>query len=225
MFPGAFVHAYFLEGERLVFKFVHRLQSRQFMGLDQTLNQNATQIPDNHGVKFLIAKILSAETFRGLVFGTPEIFGFLTWSLLVLMGVDESLHFPGFSFLVENKMLWSYIFADETSVVEGVDGFEDLVKDDESLFFFEFIFFCVFVKGGFVGLGHQSNNFVIGNLFLYFEEIVQEEELIKLSEEGSVKIKGLGDLKFIYFCHLDHFDVKRFSFIVIGLTYWEIIGG
>lgn len=46
-----------------------------------------------------------------------------------------------------------------------------------------------------------------------------EEELVELSEEGSVEIEGLGDIKFIYFCHLDHFDVEGFSFIVVGLSH------
>ena len=225
MFPGAFVHAYFLEWESLAFEFVHGLKSRQFMGLDQTLNQNATQIPDNHRVEFLIAKILSTKTFGGLMFGTPEIVRFLSWSLLILMCVDESLHFPGFSFLVENKMLWADIFADETGVIEGVDSFEDLIEYNESLFLFEFIFFCVLIEGSFVGLCNKSNNFVIGDLFLYFKKVVLEEEFIELSKEGSVEIESLGDIKFIYFCHLDHFDIEGFSFLIVGLSYWKIIGG
>ena len=107
--------------------------------------------------------------------------------------------------------------------MQRVDSFEDLIEYLESLLLVEFVRFAVFAEVELVGSGYETCHLVVGDLLLYFQEVLWKQVLLYLSHKGSVELEALGDAQLVNPVQSEEFDVQKGSLFVVGLSHLHIL--
>lgn len=120
-------------------------------------------------------------------------------------------------------MLRTQAFGREPCNVERVDGFEDLVEDEEGILLLDLVGLDVPVQPGFKGLSHEASDRLVGDFLLYLQEVLREEIFIELSENCLVELETLGDAQFVDAADFDELSVEEVSLLVVGLANLDVL--
>lgn len=181
------MHAESLEGERFVLDLVDSFFCGELVVGDEHLQEDASQVPDEHRRVILVAKDAFVEAFGGLVCGAPQVFGLGPVGLLVLAAVDEGLHTP-LVVLGEDDVFGPEVSGDVIFDPDGVDSLEDLIEYLQCLFFIYFALLHVLLEGKFVGFNQKGYTGFGGDFLLHAQQVLREHHLAQVSHHAPVEV-------------------------------------
>jgi hypothetical protein len=137
---GELIHFFILDAdgfksERFIIEFFHYVLVDEAVASHEQVHENRSQIPDSHGVVFIIAVLLPRDELRWLMLGAPQIFAVEPIGVAVIFIVDQAFQSPQLAAF--DEVLGSQVSVPVPVHDQRIDGFDDLVEDGEAVFFCE----------------------------------------------------------------------------------------